>query len=54
MFISGIGSGYWILECAKLWRVCARPYLRRLNKLTFMLAFFQNCEFVGKRDLNYI
>ncbi len=34
MFISGIGSGYWILECAKLWRVCARPYLRRLNKLT--------------------
>ena len=34
-FISGIGSGYWILECAKLWRVCPRPYRRRSNKPTY-------------------
>ena len=37
-FISGIGSGYWILECAKLWRVCPRPYRRRSNKPTYFYA----------------
>lgn len=38
MFISGIGSGYWILECARLWRVCPRLYLRRTNKRTYFHA----------------
>ena len=37
-FMSGTGSGYWILECAKLWRVCPRPYLRRSNKSTYFYA----------------
>ena len=55
MFISGIGSGYWILECAKIWRVSFRPYLvTQIGLLTFMPATFQNCEFVGEQVLHYI
>lgn len=38
MFISGIGSGYWILECAKLWRVSLRSYLYYSNRPTHLYA----------------
>jgi hypothetical protein len=55
VFIIIVGSGYWILECAKLWRVsCHIAQRHRSKKLTHhMMALLQNCEFVGKRTMRH-